>query len=292
MSTIAFLGTGTMGMPMARNLAKAGFGVRAWNRTPERAEPLSAEGAEVCRSPAGAARGATVLITMLRDAATVLDCAADAVRTLEPGAIWIQMSTIGVEGIELCQALADRSNVQLVDAPVLGTKEPAEKGELVVLASGDREPLDACDRIFQAIGSKTVRLGDAGAGTRGKLVANNWLLGLTAALGESIALAQCLDIDPRAFLEAIADGPLDSPYAHIKGEAMIEGDFSQPSFKLDLALKDALLVLTEAEDKDLNVPVLRAVIGHLERASRAGRGEQDVAALQVGTAPVDSPGIA
>jgi len=288
MSTIAFLGTGTMGMPMARNLVDAGFSVRVWNRTPERAEPLRDHGADLCSSPAEAARGATVLITMLRDAGTVLDAAADAVGSLEPNAIWIQMSTIGVEGIALCEELAERAKLELVDAPVLGTKEPAEKGTLVVLASGPREALTACEQIFDAVASKTVTVGDAGDGTRCKLVANNWLLGLTAVLGESITLARSLEINPGDFLKAIADGPLDSPYAHIKGRAMIEGDFSEASFKLDLALKDAGLVLTEVENTDLKMPVLRAAAEHLERASAAGHGEQDMAAMQLSTQPLGS----
>jgi 3-hydroxyisobutyrate dehydrogenase len=289
MSTIAFLGTGTMGMPIARNLANAGFSLRVWNRSPERAQPLAEVGAEVCASPAEAAHGADVLITMLNEAATVLDCAAEAVPALEADGIWIQMSTIGVEGIELCKELAERSNVQLVDAPVLGTKGPAEKGELVVLASGPRNALGACEKIFDAVASKTVTLGRVGEGTRCKLVTNNWLLGLTAVLGESIVLAESLDIDPRAFLEAIADGPVDSPYAHIKAKNMLERDFSEPSFKLDLARKDAFLVLTEAEDAELELPILRAVAARLDQASNQGLGDQDMSAMaapQLGAEPV------
>jgi 3-hydroxyisobutyrate dehydrogenase len=291
MATIAFLGTGTMGMPMARNLADAGFPVRAWNRSPERAEPLADAGVEICGNPAQAADGATVLITMLSDAASVLDCAADAVRSLEPGSIWIQMSTIGVSGIQHCMELADRSNVQLIDAPVLGTKGPAEQGELVVLASGSQEALNACDRIFDVVGSKTVRFGDAGDGTRGKLVANNWMLGLTAVLGESITLAQSLDIDPRAFLTAIADGPVDSPYAHIKGKKMIERDFTEASFKLDLARKDAHLALTEARDEALSVPILHAVADSLDQASRSGHGDHDVSALAASALGAEPVGL-
>jgi 3-hydroxyisobutyrate dehydrogenase len=289
MSTIAFLGTGTMGMPIARNLANAGFTLRAWNRSPERAQPLAEVGAEICTSPADAARGADFLITMLNEAATVLDCAAEAAPALEAGSIWIQMSTIGVEGIELCKELAERANVQLVDAPVLGTKAPAEQGKLVVLASGSDDALSACEKIFDAVGGKTVTLGDVGEGTRCKLVANNWLLGLTAVLGESIALAESLDVDPRAFLEAIADGPVDSPYAHIKAENMLERDFSEPSFKLDLARKDAFLILTEAEDAELEVPILRAVAVCLDQASKLGHGDEDMSAMaapQLGAEPV------
>jgi len=277
-----------MGMPIARNLANAGFTLRVWNRSPGHAQPLAEAGAEICKSPAEAARGADFLITMLNEAATVLDCAAEAAPALKPGSIWIQMSTIGVEGIELCQELAERSNVQLVDAPVLGTKAPAEQGKLVVLASGPGKALNACDKVFDAVGSKTVTLGGVGDGTRCKLVANNWLLGLTAVLGESIVLAESLGVDPRAFLEAIADGPVDSPYAHIKAENMLERDFSEPSFKLDLARKDAFLVLTEAEDAELEVPILRAVADHLDQASSQGYGDQDMSAMaapQLGAEP-------
>ena len=140
MATIAALGTGVMGAPMARNLARAGHDVRAWNRSPEKAAPLRDDGVDVRDDPAGAAAGADVVLTMLADADAVLDVGR---RTdLAEGQIGWQASTIGIEGIEQCASLAQETGAILVDAPVLGTRLPAEQGNLVVLASGPDSALD------------------------------------------------------------------------------------------------------------------------------------------------------
>lgn len=134
MRPIAFLGTGTMGLPMARHLARAGVALRAWNRTLDRARPLEAEGATVCEEPGDAAQDADIVITMLSDAAAVLDTAAPALDAASPAAVWLQMSTIGLEGTRRCIELADRVGARLVDAPVLGTRESWIVGLVNVLA--------------------------------------------------------------------------------------------------------------------------------------------------------------
>jgi 3-hydroxyisobutyrate dehydrogenase len=287
-TNIAFLGTGTMGLPMARNLAKAGFAVRAWNRTREHAEPLADDGVEICDDLAGAASGATVLVTMLSDASAVLDTAAGALRALEGDSIWLQMSTIGIEGTAMCSELAERCGAQLVDAPVLGTRAPAEQGQLVILASGPAEALDSCEQIFGALGQRTLRLGRAGAGTRCKVVINNWIVGLTSVLAETISLAEALEVDPQRFLDAIEGGALDIAYAHMKGERMIERHFDDPDFKLKLARKDADLALAAAEEAGLETPVLRAVADRLVRAECGGHDDEDMAATYWATATPNS----
>lgn len=269
-----------MGMPMARNLGDAGHAVRAWNRDHERAAPLYLHGVKVCESPAEAADGAEVLITMVSDAAAAIDCASAALTALAPGAIWAQMSTIGLEGVALCVDLAAEAGVTLVDAPVLGSRDQAERGELVVLAAGPEAALDICEGIFGGVGRLMLRFREVGDGTRAKLVANNWLLGVNAVLAESIELAEALRIDPRAFLAAIDGGPSDAPYAQVKGPAMIADDFSNVSFKLALAAKDAGLILAEAEHRDLELPHLRATAWRLDEAARAGSGDLDLSAVK------------
>jgi 3-hydroxyisobutyrate dehydrogenase len=134
---ITVLGAGsTMGLPMARNLARAGFDVRAWNRTGEKARPLEEDGVRVFESPAQAADGADVLLTMLSDSGAVLDVVEDALPSVREGTVWLQMSTIGEVGTERCAEIARAHGIVLFDAPVLGTKQPAEQGKLVILASG------------------------------------------------------------------------------------------------------------------------------------------------------------
>ncbi len=143
--TVAVLGAGgTMGRPMARNIAQAGFTVRAWNRSREKAEPLAEDGVTVCDSPAEAAEGADVVLTMLADTDAVIESVSDALGRLGDRGLWLQMSTIGEAGTERCIELARERDVRFVDAPVLGTKQPAEEGKLVVLASG---PDDLADEV-------------------------------------------------------------------------------------------------------------------------------------------------
>jgi 3-hydroxyisobutyrate dehydrogenase len=284
MTNIAFLGTGTMGLPMARNLANAGFSLRAWNRTRERADALADDGATICDDPREAARGATVLVTMLADASAVLDTAAASLDALEADAIWLQMSTIGIEGTARCAELAERCGASFVDAPVLGTRTPAERGELVILASGPPASIAACERIFEALGQRTLRLGEAGAGTRCKVVVNSWIVGLTSVLAETVLLAEALEVDPRGFFASIEGGPLDLPYARTKGERMVGREFDDPDFKLKLARKDADLALAAAEEVQLETPVLRAVADRFQRAEHQGHGDEDMAATYRATA--------
>lgn len=277
---IAFLGTGTMGAPMARNARRAGFDVRAWNRSRERAEPLASDGIEVAASPAEAVAGAELVVTTLADGDAVTAALEDggAVDAMPEGALLVQCSTVGISATEAIAALCEDRDVGLVDAPVLGTKEPAEQGQLVVLASGPEGAGERCDPLFDAIGSRTVWLGEAGAGTRMKLVLNGWLLSLTAALGEAVALAEVLDLDPTAFLEVIRGGPLGVPYADLKGKAMI-GRSYEPSFALSLAAKDAGLVLEAAARHDVELALAAVVEQRYRAAEAAGLGDRDMAAV-------------
>jgi 3-hydroxyisobutyrate dehydrogenase len=285
MTTVAFLGTGTMGFPMARNLLAAGFQIRAWNRTRERAEPLRDAGAEVFEEPGDAARGAELIVTMLSDAVAVIDTAAAALDAADEGLSWLQMSTIGLEGTDRCAELAEHAGVALVDSPVLGTREPAQKGELIVLASGPESQHERCQPVFDAVGKRTVWLGEAGSGTRLKVAVNSWIVGVVGVLAETIALSQTLGVDPERFFEAVEGGPLDLPYARLKGKAMIERTFDDPAFRLALARKDADLVLAAASAHGLDLRIMEAVAQRMRAAERDGHGDEDMAATYWAGAP-------
>jgi 3-hydroxyisobutyrate dehydrogenase len=285
MTTLAFLGTGTMGLPMARNLAQAGFEIRAWNRTPERARPLEEDGATVAAEPRGAAAGSELLVTMLSDTVAVLDSARAALPALAPGAIWLQMSTIGIEGTEMCERAAGEAGVEFVDAPVLGTREPAQKGELVVLASGPEAARSRTEPVFDALSKRMVWLGAAGQGTRAKVVINSWIVGVVGVLAETINLAEALEVDPQVFFEAVEGGTLDLPYARMKGAAMIDKQFDDPAFRLSLARKDADVALDAADSARLELPVLTALRERMRRAEADGHGDEDMAATYWATAP-------
>ena len=276
---------------MARNLLGAGFGVRAWNRTREKAEPLSQDGAVVTGSAAEAVDGAELVLTMLADADAVLE-AVNGEAGAESGtpaddAVWVQMSTIGETGTQRCQELAQRWGIGFVDAPVLGTKQPAEEGKLVVLASGPEALRPRLEPIFDVIGQRTMWIGEAaGLGTRLKVATNSWVLAVVEAGAETLALAEGLGIDPQLVLDAIEGGPLDLPYLRLKAKAMMEREF-EPSFRLALAAKDAGLVEESAELHNLDLPVLLAIRRRLEQ-SADGHGDEDMSATFLASAPSPS----
>ena len=271
---VAVLGTGTMGAPMARNIAAAGMDVSVWNRSRERAEET---GLQVADSPAAAVEGAGVMLTMLSDGDAVAEVAEGALDALGDGAVWLQMSTVGIEATERLAALAEERGVPFVDAPVSGTKAPAEQGELVVVTSGPRDARERVQPIFDAVGSKTVDLGEAGEATRFKLVLNAWLAGLVDALAETVAFAQAIGVDPKQFLAAIDGAAVGAPYAQLKGKMMIEREFPT-QFSLDLMRKDAGLVLEAAERHDFEAPLIETLARVFDRAIEAGHGEEDMAA--------------
>ncbi|MFD8492120.1 NAD-binding protein [Amycolatopsis sp. NPDC059657] len=153
---------------------------------------------------------------------------------------------------------------------------------MVVLASGPEEVRAEVAPVFDAVGSRTLWVGPAGAATKLKLVADAWVLALTNATAESVGLAQDVGIAPSLFLDAIKGGAVDVPYAHLKGQAMIDADFA-PSFPARLALKDAKLVLDAASRADL--AGARATVTHLQVAVDAGHGDEDMAVLFTAVRP-------
>ncbi len=279
--TVAVLGAGgTMGKAMARNIARAGFAVRAWNRTPEKAQDLAGDGAVICATPAEAADGATVVVTMLSDAEAVL-AAVDGIAAR--GTAWLQMSTIGLDGMAACAELAERDGLVLVDAPVMGTKAPAEAGELVVLAGGPPGVRDRVQPLFDAVGRKTVWTGEAGTASRTKVVMNTWLVTVVEGAAETLALAEGLGVDPTQVLGLLAGGALDAPYLQAKGAAMIRRDF-EPSFRLALAAKDARLAEDAAAAAGLDLPLIRTIRARMDEGAER-HPDEDMSATFLTSAP-------
>lgn len=285
---VAVLGAGsTMGLGMARNIARAGLRVRAWNRTTEKARPLEDDGAEVLDTPREAAQGADVILTILSDADAVLGAIEPALDAAGPDAIWLQMSTIGEAGTDRCAELAGKRGMTLIDAPVLGTKRPAEEGKLVVLASGPEAARERVQPIFDAVGQKTMWVGETGAGTRLKLVANSWVLTVVEWVAEMVALAEGLGLDPNLLLEAIEGGALDLPYLRMKSKAIMERDF-EPSFRLTLAAKDARLIEEAAERHEIDLPLFSTLRRRLAEGARE-HGDADFSATYWTSAPGPAP---
>lgn len=280
---VAVLGLGAMGAGMARSLRREGLPVDVWNRTPERAADLAAAGAVAHPDPASAAAHATVVITMLADAAATRSVALDQgmLAAMAPGAVWAQMGTIGVAATgELASAVAKRrAGVLFVDAPVSGTRGPAEAGELLILASGPDQAKPLVEPVFRAIGKQTRWLGEAGAGTGLKLVVNTWLMFLIEGAAEVMALADAVGVDRSEVLNLLGTGRMASPVAAGKARKMDSGDDS-PDFALEWATKDLSLALDAAPGRSLDV--LTALRDRWQRLVGAGLGGLDTSAARHG----------
>ncbi|MFJ2739907.1 NAD(P)-dependent oxidoreductase [Streptomyces sp. NPDC087440] len=277
---VAVLGTGIIGAPVARNLAQGGFTVRAWNRTRAKADALAEHGVHVADTPADAVDGADVVLTVLNDGPRVLEAVRAAAPKLTEGTVWVQVSTVG-EDIDAIAAYAAEAGLVLVDAPVQGTRQPAELGKLVVLAAGPETVRPTVQPLFDTIGSRTVWVGEdgtKGAASRLKLVLNTWVIALTNGVGEALSLARGLDVDPKHFVDVITGGPLDSGYFQGKSGAVLAEDFT-PSFTVDNAEKDARLAAEAARRAGLRLDGAEAARDRFARASEQGHGAEDMAAV-------------
>ena len=274
------LGTGIMGSAMAGNVLRAGLRTTVWDRSPEATAELAGKGATVAASPAEAVRDADVVITMLPDADVVSSVIFNGtVSNIPDGAVWAQMGTIGVDAtLEYRARLAEsRPGILFVDAPVSGSKGPAEAGQLLILASGPDEAQPAVAPAFGAIGRKTVWLGEAGAGSRMKLAVNAYMAVLIEGVAEALELCRRLGLDAAKLGEVIEGGPLDAPIADAKLHKMEEGDYA-PEFPLQWALKDVDLALAAGKG---SLPLLAALSGQWRLAVEAGHGREDVSAVRL-----------
>lgn len=227
---VAVLGTGIMGSAMARNLLAAGCRTAVWNRSEQATAPLAEAGALVAGSAREAVRDAQVVITMLPTAEIVESVIFDdgVAEAIVRGAVWAQMGTIGLQATTaLARRLGSmRPDVLFVDAPVSGSKGPAEAGELLILASGPPAAESMAGPVFSAVGRKTEWLGEAGQGSRMKIVLNAYLATLIEGMAEALELASQLAIDPDRLTQVIEGGPLDAPAADAKMRKMRKGDYT------------------------------------------------------------------
>jgi 3-hydroxyisobutyrate dehydrogenase len=280
MRRVAVLGTGIMGAGMARSLLRSGLDVTVWNRHSGRAAPLGADGARVAATAAEAVAGVDAVVTMLWDGDSVAEVMTAALPAAPDGVLWAQTSTVSVPdaGVAL-PALAGRHGARYIDAPVLGTRQPAEEGNLTVLAAAPGPLREPVTPLFDAVATRTVWVSERpGDGTRLKLVANSWVGTIVAATAQAIALAQGLGLDPQVFLDMVKGGAVDSPYLHLKGQAMIAGEFS-PSFTVDGAVKDTGIIAAAMREVGTEAAVMEAVARQFTKAAEDGHGGEDMAAV-------------
>jgi 3-hydroxyisobutyrate dehydrogenase len=274
---VAVLGIGAMGHGMATSALRAGIPTIVWNRTPAPTDDLAGLGAEVADTAADAARRAAIVVTMVTDTDAVVSIARDQgmLAALSPGAIWAQMSTIGVAGIDRVAALVqgERPDVTLLDAPVSGSREPAERGQLTIFASGPEQARPRVGALFEALGQRTVWVGGVGAGSRVKLVNNTLVAFAAEAVANAAALAGRLGLATETVLDALGGSPLVSPWQAAKLQRIATGEFSA-QFALSLALKDVRLALQAADDD--RFAALGCLAEEWRQAVDAGLGDQDL----------------
>jgi 3-hydroxyisobutyrate dehydrogenase len=274
---VAILGIGAMGHGMATSALRAGIPTVVWNRDPEATRDLAERGAEVADTAADAARRAAIVVTMVTDTNAVVSIARDQgmLAALAPGAIWVQMSTIGVVGMEQVAAMVDaeRPDVTLIDAPVSGSRDPAAQGALTIFASGSDEARPRVAPLFDALGQRTIWVGPVGAGSRVKVVNNTWLAFGAEAIATSVALARRLGLEIEKVADALGGGPLVSPWQAAKLQRIAKGEFSA-QFALSLALKDVRLAL-EAAGHD-QFAAFACLADEWQQAVDQGLGDQDL----------------
>ena len=290
---IAVLGTGTMGSAFARRLLGAGMRVSAWDPTPASAARLADAGATAAATPEDAVRDADVVLTMVPTIASIEETMPRTLAAMRSGSIWLQMSTIGVEGTERAFALTKerRPDIVFVDAPVSGSKVPAEQGKLLILASGPAAALDALVPVFSALGQKTMRWELVGSGSRMKVVLNTWLAVLGEGIAETARLAQSLDVSLDDVSACLGSTALNAPWALAKLEK-IERNAFDADFSLALAAKDLHLALDAASQAHQQLPMVQAIGAQWDSALQAGLGNRDVVgaylALTANNQPVAS----
>lgn len=277
---VAFIGLGRMGRGMAANLIRDGFPVRVWNRTARRAEEM--QGAEVAATPADAARGADIAVTMLAD-----DRAVDAVtfgssgliEGLPRGGIHLGMSTISVGESRKLEEAHRQSHQGYVSAPVFGRPDVAAAGKLWIVPGGDAALLARCQPVFSALGQGTFPMESAEQASLAKLAGNLMIAATIEMLGETLALGEKSGIPAPQLLELFAGTLFGSPIVKSYGPKVANTDFLPAGFALPLGLKDITLAIQAADEFRAPLPLAGLIRAHMVEALARGREEYDWSAF-------------
>ncbi|MGH9290650.1 MAG: NAD(P)-dependent oxidoreductase [Acidimicrobiales bacterium] len=287
--SVAVLGLGAMGGRIARRLLAAREEVTVWNRTAERAEPLAEAGASVAATPAAAARSANWVITMLADPSALLEVMSrpdGLAQGLRAGQTLVEMSTVGPSTVRQLVDIVP-PGVAVVDAPVLGSISEADAGTLRIFVGGSDEAAASVRPLLEPLG-QPLHVGPLGAGASAKLVANTTLLGTMAVLGEALALAKSLGLDPDAAFEVLSTTPLSAQAE--RRRPVIEGAEPPVRFRLALATKDADVIVDEGRRAGVDAEITKLAAARFRAAEEAGDGDRDYSAiLRRSVSPAGAP---
>ncbi|MCU1670447.1 MAG: ghr [Blastococcus sp.] len=289
-TSVGFIGLGLMGGPMAANVARAGFPLTVWNRTPAKCEPVRELGARVATTAAEAAAASDVLVTMVSDDAALEDLlfgSAGVADALPSGAVVIDMSTTSPACMEsVATRLAER-DVRFVDSPVFGSTEPATTGDLWAIVGADADDLARVRPVLDAMCGTVFHMGPVGAGSLMKVCGNLIVTGMIALLGESLTLGTDGGLDPAAMLDVLDAIDFTSPLWKGKGSLVVEGDYA-PRFPLRHALKDVRLARSVAASRGLDLRVVAGAEQQYAAAAEAGHQDDDVIAVVHAVRPTAS----
>jgi 3-hydroxyisobutyrate dehydrogenase len=278
---VGFLGLGLMGSRMAKNLAAKGFEVTVWNRSSDKAEALASTGVHVAPTPAELARAVDIICTCVADVPALRTVALGPdglVHGLKAGQLFIDFSTVSVALMQELGATFGATGVDVIDAPVTGSKNGAEKGTLVIMAGGSDAAMARADAVFKAVGEKVIHCGPLGAGTQVKLAGNGLIAAMLQAFSEGLLLTSKAGVDPRKFIEVVQASGFRSPYFDFKGKALLERDFST-HFEIDLMHKDLTLLLDNAATHRVPTPTAASLRETYALARAAGKGRDDIGAV-------------
>jgi 3-hydroxyisobutyrate dehydrogenase len=269
-----------MGLPMARNLVRAGFPLLVWNRTAERCAPLVEEGAAVVAEPVALA-AADVIVTMLADAPAVRSVLVESglLAQLRPGSVVLEMSTIGPAAVAELAAEAGRHDVDVLDAPVSGSVSVAEAGQLFAMVGGDAGAYERAAPVLDAMTKGHMLLGPSGAGAAMKLAVNAMIAVTNESLAETLVLAERFGIARERAYDVLASGVLASPFLLYKRGAFLHPDTEPVAFTTGLMRKDVGLAEELAGELGARLPTVAAAAGVLDDAMRDGLGDADFASV-------------
>ncbi|MEJ8302370.1 NAD(P)-dependent oxidoreductase [Saccharibacillus sacchari] len=281
MTKLAWIGTGYMGLPMARNLLKAGYEVSVYNRTSDKAEPLASDGGKLVSSPKEAADSAEAIFIMLTKGAAVeavLEGENGLLAGLAPNAVVVNMSTIAPGEARLFAQRIESAGGIYVDAPVSGSVAPAVNGQLVILAGGTEKAVDRCRPFFEVLGKKTIRFGEVGTGSSAKL-SINLLLGVMAqGISEALLAGEQAGLQREQLIEMIRESAVNTPMLAAKKDMWMNEEFPA-AFMVSLLSKDLGLLTSEAKREGLDLPLAEAVDRTYADAVQSGKGDLDMAAV-------------
>jgi len=279
---IGFVGLGIMGSAMAANLVKAGYHLTVWNRSPEKCKPLVASGAKAVPTPRQVAENSDIVCAMMATPQAVMavrDGVDGILAGMAPGKGYLDFSTIDLETSKETARLARERGALFLEAPVAGSRKPAEDATLTIMAAGDRALFDTALPVMERMGKKILFLGEVGNAARMKLANNLIMGGMMASLAEGMALAARSGLDLSQLLEVLDSGAMSNPMFRLKGPAVAANGEFPPAFPLKHMQKDLRLALRLAEEVGQPLFVTATVNELYKGALASGLGDSDFAAV-------------